>query len=526
MPYQSPYGNLTATLVVVAFLDLVIDRLLGHLFLSPACQTGISCLLLRGGPFLMHLTGALALIVGAGGILGHLRRAELFPRGMRLTVALLSATFWLLVTLFLLFGRIPERYQMHLQTSFGFVVALLALSFVGSVAPARMRVGFGLFALPTLMHIAASVAVRGGWLSHGPISPERLISLGELGLLLAAFTSPLLLLPAQNPTSRLGAGLALAAGVSAFFFVAFLGRADLVQTVALYGVQLELPRAMSTLGAFYVMALFGFVTTVAVLLLSAGPFRLSGLGICLIGLAGYQASSPVSLGLSLCGLLALATGLVRANSSLNPGNRKAPLSAEAWKSALGAIASAVADAPTVGGAPVLVEVLSAESSGTGTDANTGSVKVERRGWTVTLKLRRTDSMVRDIEATVGTPGDTPPDATIESHEAWLGRREQDRVRLPRMKSGDPSFDRKLGVHGRAPVHEPALRRRLLRLAEGTITLWTGRAARFVAPGSPTETLRRFAMPTGAAADRAFVDLIDTLIDLIDASQQSAPPDAA
>lgn len=527
MPNQSPYGNLTAILVVVAFLELVIDRLLGHLFLSPACQTGIGCLLLRGGPFMMHLTGTLAFMVGTAGTFGHLRRVELFPRGMRLTIAALSAIFWLLVALSLLFGRIPERYQIHLETSFGFVVALLALSFVGSsAASARMRAGFGLFALPTLMHVAASVAARGGWLSHGPIGPERLISLGELVLLLAAVTSPLLLLPARLPPTRLGAGLALAAGVSAFFFVAFLGRTDLVQSIALYGVQLELPSALSMLGFLYALALFGYVTTVTVLLLSAGPSRLSGLGICLIGLGGYQASSPVSLGLSLCGLLALATGLVRTGVAASTGSREMPLSVEAWKGILARIAAAVADVPTAGAEPVLVEVMPAEPSATAADADAGSVKAQRRGRNVILRFRRVNSVFRNIEATVGTPGDAPPDATIESHEAWLGRHEEDRVPLPRMKSGDPSFDRKLGVHGHAPVREPGLRRRLLRLSEGTITLWTGRAARFVAPGSSTEPLRRFAMPVGSGVERSMVDLVDTLIDLIDESQQSAPPDAA
>ena len=91
MPNRSPHGNLTATLVVVAFLELVIDRLLGRLFLSPGCLEGVGCLLLRTGPFLLHLTGVLTLVVAGGGIVGNLRRGELFPRGMRLTIAVLSA---------------------------------------------------------------------------------------------------------------------------------------------------------------------------------------------------------------------------------------------------------------------------------------------------------------------------------------------------------------------------------------------------------------------------------------------------
>jgi hypothetical protein len=312
MPNQSPHVNLTATLVILAVLETVIDRVLGRLFLSPGCHGGLGCLLLRSGPFLLHLTGTLTLIVGVGGVVGHLKRGELFPRGMRLTVAALSLVFMTLVALSLCFGRIPDRYQIHLETSFGFVVALLLLSFAGALAvPARFKIGFALWALPSLLHVAALVAARGGWLRESTISPERLTALGELLVLLSAITAPALLLPRALPAGRLGAGLALATGVSAFFFMAFLGRTDLVQAVALYSVQLELPHALSIVGALYVLALFGFVTATFVLLSSPGPARLSGLGLCLIGLGGYQTSSPVARAISFCGLLALATGLAR-----------------------------------------------------------------------------------------------------------------------------------------------------------------------------------------------------------------------
>ncbi|MEO5767499.1 MAG: hypothetical protein ABIS92_04035, partial [Polyangia bacterium] len=343
MPNRSPYGNLTAVLVVVAFLELAINRLLGRLFVSPGCHTGLGCLLLATGPFLLHLTGALTLVVCTGGIVGHLRRGELFPRGMRLTVAVLSLIFLGLLALSLAFGRIPDRYHTHLETSFGFAVGLLVLSFVGADAvPVQRRVGFLLFALPPLFHVASSVAGRAGWLSQGVVTPERLTAAGEMILLLAAMTAPLLLVPRRLPRTRWGAAVALAAGVSGFFFVAFVGRTDLVQTVALYGVQLELPRPLTWLGALYVLSLFGYVTSVAMLVLSRGAARLVGLGMALVGLAGYQTSSPIALGLSLCGLVALATGTVRGGRSAAKADL--PLSIAAWQALLEGIAAALGDA--------------------------------------------------------------------------------------------------------------------------------------------------------------------------------------
>ena len=128
MSTRPPFGNLTAALAVVAFLELIINRLLGHLFTMPACRSTLGCLGLSFGPFLLYLTGALALVVLTGGVAGHLLRGELFPRGMRFTIAALSLIFVLLLALSLLSGQAPGRYETHLETSFGFVLAMVTLS--------------------------------------------------------------------------------------------------------------------------------------------------------------------------------------------------------------------------------------------------------------------------------------------------------------------------------------------------------------------------------------------------------------
>jgi hypothetical protein len=521
MPNRSPFGNLTAALVVVAVLDLVIDRLMGRLFVAPGCRTGWGCLWLGTGPFLLHLTGALALIVAAGGIAGHLKRGELFPKGMRLTIAALSMVFLLLLALSLVVGRVPERYHVHLETSYGFVVVLLAMSFVGSkAASTRTRAGFVLFVLPALLHMGALVAARAGWMRNQSVRPEHLTLAGELALLLAALSAPLLLVPRGVPHAFISTGLALAAGVSAFFFVAYLGRTDLVQTVALYSVHLELPRAMSPLGALYVLALFGFVTALVILLLSPGAPRLAGLGMCLIGVGGYQSASPVALAISLCGFLALATGTLRAGHE--GASKGARLSDAAWRALLGAIAAGIAESPGSGVQPVLIEVLGAGEGGSDGESDVGGVRGPRRGKPIALTIRRVRGVIRGLDVKVGLLGDTPPDATIESHEAWLGRPPEDRTELPRTKTGDPTFDRKLGVYGRAALGERALRRRILRLADGTITLWHGRAARFALSGNPSESLRRFSLQTPATTARSLVDLVDLLLDLVEANDGSRP----
>lgn len=537
-PRHTPYGNLTAALLLVAFLELVIGRLVGRLFLAPGCQSGWSCLWPRAGSLLLNLTGLLALMVGAGGIAGHLRRGELFPRGVRFTVAALSLVFLLLLALSLVFGDMPARYRVHLETSFAFVVALLALSVAGSVAASpRARIGFLLFALPGLLHVGALIFGRRGWIGYGLVRPERLTLAGELTLLLAAASAPLLLLPRRLPRQRLAAGLALAAGVGAFFFVAFVGRTDLVQTLALYSVHLELPRALTVLGVWYVLALFGFLTTVGALLLSPGAWRLAGIGMCLLGVAGYQASSPVALSLSFCGLLALATGALRGGRESGDGERDGGrLSPSAWRDVLGHVAGALADARMAETAdrPAATEptsiTVTADPDAAGSPARAGTdssvVRATRRGRPIELEIGRSDGRIHRLSITVGSPADEAPDTLIESHETWIARRPEDRSSLPRQRTGDPAFDRKLGLYGRAPLDDRSLRRRALALIDGTATLWTGRAARFVATAAAEPGLRRFAGAGPAVVARSTVELVDLLLDLLDAGPPSGSPPAA
>ena len=555
MVNRRPYGNLTAALVVIAVFELVLNRAVGHLFLSPGCRTVAGCLALRAGPFLLYLTGLLALTVVGWGVGAHLLRGELFPRGMRITVLALTLVFLLLVGASLVSGRMPERYHTHLETSFGFVVALLVLSFLGSTASSsRTRAGFVLFALPVLLHDAALLSSRAGWLDHGIVTAERLNVAGEAALLLAAALSPLLLAPAGFSRSRLVSGLGLAAGVSGFFFVALFERSDLVQTIGLYTVHLELPRALTPLGIAYTVALFGYVTALAALLSVPGAPRLVGLGMALLGVAGYQIASPIDFALALSGLIAIATGLLRAGSpAASPG---AQVTTAAWRQVLATVSFGIADPlpdgsvepPRVeivpGPGPAPVADAAAIADGEGTD--TATVTTKRRGRPVLIRIRREHGRVRELEVAAGVRPASAPTGTIEAHEAWLARRPDERSPLPRLKTGEAAFDRKIGVYGRAPLGDRGLRRRILpHAALGTFELWgaagsaaangavadgtaTG-AARFIATSASASSDGRAQIlpPSGSAAGRALIDVIDLLLDLVDASAGEAaePPPA-
>ena len=514
MATRPPHGNLTAALVVVAALEMVVNRLVGHLFATPSCHSIPSCLALRAGPFLLYLTGVLALVVVGGGIAGHLLRGELFPRGMRITIGALSTVFLILLAASLLAGQAPARYETHLQTSFGIVTAMVALAFLTSHgASARGRVGLALFVLPPLLHVTSFVAPRADWWRASWPTPAGLSFAGEIVLLLAAIASPALLLPAPRAWSRLAPALALAAGLSTFFFVASVGRPDLIQAIGLYSVHLDLPRASSLLGIGYTLALFGYTVTLVSLLLTPGPSRLSGLGLALLGLGGYQTASPVELALTLGGIVVLATGLSRATSA----PRSTSLSLDGWRSLLESIASRVASSPTGTGSG-LVDMTPGEGSGT----DTAVVRATRGARPVELVVRRSHGVVEALVILVGVRPDGAPDATIEAHETWLSRPPAERPSAVRQKTGDLAFDRKWGVYGRAALGDSALRRRWLRHMSGTVRLWSGSGAENVVTTARADGASSGFAPA-ATALLAVTDIVDALGALLESEEPAPAP---
>lgn len=521
MPTRAPpRGNLTAVLAVAGVLELIVNRLLGHLFTLPTCHTTLGCLALRLGPFLLYLTGLLGLVVLTAGVAGHLWRGELFPRGMRFTVAALTLVFVLLLATSLFFGRVPARYETHLKTSFGFVAAMVALAFaVSGPAGVRARLGLVLFALPSLLHVAAFVAAQATWWREGWLHPDQITLAGEIALVLAAATSPIWLLPRPVKLNRIAPALALGAGLTTFFFVASLGRPDLMQALGLYGVHLDLPRTWTPLGVGYTLALLGFTVTLAVLLLGSSAARLAGVGLVLIALGGYQTASPVELALTLGGLIALATGLSR--RAAGPPEDRRPTSPAALRELLTSLGAEMSDASAGGanGAAPTVEV----GTGAGPDESRATLRAVRRGRPVALVARQAGHALEDLTLVVGAPPpDTAPDATIESHETWLARRPETRPTGARVKTDDPTFDRKWGVYGKAPLGDRSLRRRVLAQQEGTIKLWAGLAAELVlAPrltggGNGVGTRDRDPLDS-------LIETVDLLGDLVEASEPPPAP---
>ncbi|HEX2657279.1 MAG TPA: hypothetical protein VHU40_03360, partial [Polyangia bacterium] len=163
--------------------------------------------------------------------------------------------------------------------------------------------------------------------------------------------------------------------------------------------------------------------------------------------------------------------------------------------------------------------------GPGDDRTT--IRLNRDARPVEVVLVRSAHGLREVMVTVGVPGDGPPDAVLESHETWLARRPEDRPAAPRVKTGDPGFDRKWGVYGEALLSDRGLRRRLLDYTDASIRLWGGVAATSVATASPSAGAQDPA--ASARALRSVSDFVGLLGDLVAATATTAPsslpPDA-
>jgi hypothetical protein len=516
MPTRARAGNLTAALVFVAALELLLNRLANRLFLPrtiiSSAASGASLMartVADSGPFLFHLTGVLALVVLSMALGRMLRRRELFPEpaAARVAVSAIAFAFCAVATLVILIGQVPRSLVLPLETAFGFLSLLIAGAFLRARVPARVKIGVALFALPGILHVLSTVFERMGW-NRGRSSIGDLFPWGEASLILAAATAPFTLVP-RRPSESSGAGnliaLVLAAVLTAAFSVALATRYALMQAIATYGPHIEMPRLASPMGLAYLIAALGWTYAVVRLLAQRGGSRLAGYGLLLLAIGGYPLGSPVELSLSLLGLLALSVGELRALGTAHAASGEVgtpSLNRADWRAWIGRLATVAHDGSAEALGPPEAVVVEED------DMEASRIRGQRRGRGVGIRFLRRRGRITEVELTVGDPGHREPSASIERHRSWLARNPDQRLALPRRKTGDAAFDQKFSVHGDAPLGDEAVRRQLMRQDDGVLSLWSGTAARYQATAGTTDT-------------DALLAMLDLMIDLLETSASTA-----
>jgi hypothetical protein len=509
-------GNLTASLVAFAFLELVLNRLANRLFLPRSAMIGegggpaLARALAASGPLLFHLTGVLGLIVLLVALRGLLRRGELFPRAMRVSVTVIGVSFWMLSAQAVVFGSLSPRFGLYLEATFCILSLLLAVAVLGAAVKPRVKVGLLLFVLPGVLHVIAHIGDRMSWFAAA--TPGLVVSAAEKVLLAACVAAPFLLPPRPVEERRWRAAAVMSALLTGTFLVVLVARYDLLQATLLYGLRIDVPRPASLLGVAYVAAFAGWSYATVQLLVDKGGMRLAGYGLLLLAIAGYQPATPIELELALLGLLALSVGELRAAPYGEKGRPR--IGNAEWRAFIGRLATGAGDGTNPDDArseAVVVEEGELEVS---------RIRAHRRGLPVMMKLLRRRGALVELEATVGEAPQSRPDASIERHRSWLARAPEQRARLPRVKTGDEAFDGKLSVHGQAPLGDASIRGRLLReAAAGVVSVWRGTAARYyVAGASRLDGPPAFRGDVdGEAPVGTILAVLDTLADLVEAS---------
>lgn len=511
-------GNLTALLVAVAVMEFFVNRLAGRLFFPrPTLATGggsqTTHVVGVAGPFLFQLTAILALAVMAAAFYGLFRRGELYPRAVRFSVIVIALFFAALSGQAIVRGHVPQRYFLYLEICFAFLTVLTAVAFWLTKAELRVKIGVALFALPGALHafgvVGASMNARGPHVGEGGAA---LAAAGAIAMLIGATTAPLLLppRPARERRWRLPAVVSLVA--TAMFVVALTARFDLMQASALYGLRIELPPLFSLSGLAHVVAFAGWTYAASELIADKGGMRLAGYGLVLLALGGYEQASPVELSLSLLGLVALAVGEQRALPYVERNVARVGL--PEWRAFVGRLAAGVGDG--TGPEEVRPEAIVVAEG----ELEVSRIRTHRRGQPVTIKLLRKRGTPVELDASYGSAGHAAPDASIERHRRWLERSPEARLKLPRVKTGDVAFDQKFSVHGAAPLADAEMRRRLERQqGDGVLTIWHGSAARYQLSHPSADVPPAFAGAVeGTAPVQSIVEIVDTLADLVEASQ--------
>ena len=151
-------GNLTALLVAVAVLEFLVNRLAGRLFFPRPALTSAGSgshtthAVSVAGPFLFELTAILGLTVMAAAFTGLFRRGELYPRAMRFSIIVIALFFAAVSAWAVLSGHILPQHFLYLEVCFAFLALLTAIAFALSTAPARLKIGVAMFALPGALH--------------------------------------------------------------------------------------------------------------------------------------------------------------------------------------------------------------------------------------------------------------------------------------------------------------------------------------------------------------------------------------
>lgn len=314
-PLVEPTGHVgllglsTWTLVGAGIIEVLLYRVLRPLvaFDGQSFPAWLQLGLSAGAAYALNLVWVLGLLVVSGRLHQHLRETPAEHRAGRLA---LCATGALFVGISLLSGLAPGWAEqagligIRLFGTFTCAALLTALSVVPTRASLRFKLGMVLVMAPLLLQFAAyygAARAEGIESSHAD-----LLQLGQGVAIGAAVLVPLCFVPDLQRREVVFAGIiTLLVGVAAAWLIwlDWQTAAQIIQSVT--GLRLPLGRPGQ---AAAICGLCCLAFSVLVLLVRPQPQRTRGVGLLLLGLAGYQLQEGPRMVLFLAGLLSVVRG--------------------------------------------------------------------------------------------------------------------------------------------------------------------------------------------------------------------------
>ncbi len=312
MPRRLPNPNLTALLALSALGELIFDRILTGAFLPARPGSMVERWLFGLGAFVSNLSGILALLLAITALVQALGKDRIFPRSMRITVTTIGIFFTALAAMGVLWLMGTPRYHIHLLISHGFLVFFLMLGVWRGEHTLRSKVGITLFALPIVLEAVAIFCHRMAWAWP---EPAQLARAARAITWTAMCATPVLFAPKPRSGSHIALTLGSAIVLGSALGMVTVLRFDMVQTVAFYGLHIDLTGLASSAERLYTAALVVALASLGAATVSClsvrGPSRLTGWGLLLLAVSGQELSSARPALFALCGLLALATASAR-----------------------------------------------------------------------------------------------------------------------------------------------------------------------------------------------------------------------
>ena len=479
---------LTLLLAACAILELALHRIGLHLSAAPTgpgvttAPDALRTVLERGGPFLLNLTGLLALSTFTWGTVTFIRDRHLLGLPDRMIITFLGGLFLPLATLGLLVP-LPAAVAPHLTTAFALLLLALVVGFVRRPGALRPKLGVAFLAAPMLLRsywsLSQQIPVLG---PSGPWSelPAQLFEVAEDMVVVGGFASFLFFAPfprRAHVLSPIPVTVAAMITAAAALFIRY--HYPEAMQAAYHGLGLNVPPP-SLRALIHLSALFFFVLAIGSLALRTGHERSTALGLGLVGVSGFQLQLPYQLLLTLVGMMLL----VRAALEGAPG--------------LGAAALAGAHATTAPTAAVWTEYLRRLSLAAARPPESGEAMILqnhghqiahlrglRDGVVFSLRILQGRDGLERLEVLMGEPPREGAPFSLRRKRGLRGRRMSGRDEGDLLTLGVADFDREVIIHDRGDdsrtlLADPELQASLLQLLHGWLGLWPDEGLHYIA----------------------------------------------